>query len=598
MNRIKLNIFALGILFPFLLFGADIEGNTSIKLDAYGGPGSILLIWDLPENEIISSIRIFRSNDMMSTYEIIDLDGIITDRYLDNDLFTHDLLFYRLEMETIDSRILSSAYHTPAFARSMDTQHLDKIIAELEQSYPVTFSARSEITDIHEFESVLIYDFILNHIPSEISQMNALQMYLLMEEINFDSFLNILSVEDFKACTFLFADNDPSALHDYIENAFNELEPLFRQQVLFAPAEWHDEKLDLIDILNRKFSSAIEIYRDDSAFLESLPPVLITNLVKDSSGLKISINRFRVNESSIELHMNEESISVPFEYNDSQMISIPSHWEYVELLIAGDVVQSLPVVNEEGVLSIALDDQYIFSDEIFDLKTMRSIPEQDFQLNEIAYNAIEQKLSVEIAGNSDWSIQLGLFINDSLLWVWNSVPGFEMSFLDSNWVLMTSKENGWLHLCQVNENDAWKILESRPLHLQESFHESKVPDLGTWTALSFSTFGESNDITRSQQNKQFIPEIFALYQNYPNPFNSNTNITFDLLDEATVSLYVADAKGRKLQVYLDEIFLEKGFYSFNWSAEFQSSGIYFITLQAQTSDYLPVAMSRKMIYLK
>jgi hypothetical protein len=396
----------------------------------------------------------------------------------------------------------------------------------------------------------------------------------------------------------LFADNDPSVLHDYIENAFNELEPLIRQQVLFAPVEWHDEKLDMIDILNRKFSSAVDIYRDDSAFLESLPPILITNLVNDSSGIKICINRFKVNEGSIELRMNEESISLPFEYNYSQMISIPSHWEYVELLIAGDVVQSLPVVNEEGVLSIALDDQYIFSDEIFDLKTMRSIPEQDFQLNEIAYNAIEQKLSVEIAGNSDWSIQLGLFINDSLLWEWNSVPGFEVSFLDSNWVLMTSKENGWLHLCHLNENDAWRILESRPLHLQESFHESKIPDLGTWTALSFSTFGESNDITRSQQNKQFIPKIFALYQNYPNPFNSNTNITFDLLDEATVSLYVADAKGRKLRVYLDENFLEKGFYSFDWSAEFQSSGIYFITLQAQTSDYLPVAMSRKMIYLK
>jgi len=311
---------------------------------------------------------------------------MITDRYLDNDLFTDDLLFYRLEMETIDSRILSSAYHTPAFARSMDTQHFGKIIAQLEQSYPVTSSTRSEITDIHEFKSVLIYDFILNYIPSGISQMNSLQMYLLMEEINFDSFLNILSIKDFKACTFLFADNDPSALHDYIENAFNELEPLFRQQVLFAPAEWHDEKLDLIDILDSKLAAAVEIYSDDSAFLESLPPVLITNLVKDSSGLKISINRFNVHESSIELRMNEESIPVPFEYNDSQMISIPSHWEYVELIIAGDVVQTLPVVNEEGVLSIALDDQYIFSDEIFDLQTMRSIPEQDFQLNEIAFN--------------------------------------------------------------------------------------------------------------------------------------------------------------------------------------------------------------------
>ncbi len=144
----------------------------------------------------------------------------------------------------------------------------------------------------------------------------------------------------------------------------------------------------------------------------------------------------------------------------------------------------------------------------------------------------------------------------------------------------------------------WKILESRPLNFNETFHESKVPDLGTWTTLSFSSFGESNDITRAKEHKQFIPEILALYQNYPNPFNASTNITFDLLEEATVSLYVADARGRKLQVFLEEIFLEKGFYSFDWSAEYQSSGVYFITLQAQTGEYLPVVMSRKMIYLK
>ena len=41
-----------------------------------------------------------------------------------------------------------------------------------------------------------------------------------------------------------------------------------------------------------------------------------------------------------------------------------------------------------------------------------------------------------------------------------------------------------------------------------------------------------------------IPEIFVLYQNYPNPFNSNTRISFDLLQDAILSLYVTDATGR------------------------------------------------------
>jgi hypothetical protein len=154
-----------------------------------------------------------------------------------------------------------------------------------------------------------------------------------------------------------------------------------------------------------------------------------------------------------------------------------------------------------------------------------------------------------------------------------------------------------MHLCQF-ENDKWEIIESRPLKLDRSYHEVKVPDMGSWSELSFVTFGEANDITKSTQVTQMIPEIFALYQNYPNPFNSSTKITFDLLEESVVSLFVTDARGRKLDIFLDEVFLENGTYSFNWSGEFRSSGVYFITVEAQSAEYLPVVMSRKMIYLK
>ena len=598
MNRNRFRITALGILFPLLLFGADDRESAPINLDAHSGPGSILLRWDLPENEIISSIRIFHSNDMMSSYKIIDLDGMITDRYLDRGVLVEDLIFYRVEIETFDGRIFSSSHQTPALARPTDSHQLDRIVAELQLSYPITVSAREEITDIHEFETVLVHDFVLNQIPVEISQMQMLQMYLLLEEIQFESFLNVLTIDDFRACGLLFDAYDPAAMQDYIEQAFNDLEPLMRQQVLITPAEWQYAKTGLIERLESKLSAGVDIYGDDITFLESLPPVRITGMAKDSSGINISLHQFTDQVSSIELRMHEELLSLPSTENKSQTIAFPGHWEFVDLQIDGYVIQTLPVVNEDGLLTISLDDQYLFSDTFNDQQTMRSIPEEDFQLNEIAYNAVDQKLAVEVAGHADWLTELGLFLNDSLLWAWNSVPAFAVSFVDSNWTLQTSKDFGWLHLCQLDENELWEILESRPLNLLESFHESKVPDLGTWTTLSFSSFGESNDITRAKEHKQLIPEIFALYQNYPNPFNANTNITFDLLEEATVSLYVADARGRKLQVFLEEIFLEKGFYTFDWSAEYQSSGVYFITLQAQTGEYLPVVMSRKMIYLK
>ena len=598
MDRHKLKIMALGIIFPFLLFGAENRENISIKLNAFSGHGSILLTWDMPEHEIINSIRIFRSINMMSTYEIIDLGGVINDRYLDVNLLTDDLLFYKVELETIDGSIFSSSHETPAFAKSKDLYYHDNIISELKENYPVTILTISEITNIHEFESLLIHDYLLRYSPFVINEMDMLQMYLLMEKIRMDSFLNMVSIKDFRASAFLFTSENPSSMLEYVENGFTAFEPLIRQRILFTPEEWNNEKINLIKLLDIKLSESVNIYDNDSDFLETLPPVRMTNLLKDSIGIKIGMHQLHNINNTIELRMDDKFLPVWFENDDPQMITIPDDWVYVDLMIAGDVVQSLPIVNESGLLSITLNDQYIFSDEITDLQVMRSIPKQDFQLNEIAYNNMDKKLQVEVAGNTDWTTLLGLFINDSLLWEWNSLPGFEVNFVDSNWVIQTAKGYSWLHLCIVNENNEWDIIESRPLFLNASFHESKVPDFGLWTTLSFSSFGESNDITKGHQNKLLIPEMFALYQNYPNPFNSSTNITFDLLKEANVTLFVADARGRKLQVFLEEIFLEKGFYSFDWSAEYQSSGIYFITLQAQSDEHLPVIMSRKMIYLK
>jgi len=588
----------LGIIFPFLLVGAENKEDMSIKLNAFSGHGSILLTWDMPKKEIINSVRIFRSFNMMSTYEIIDLEGLINDRYLDVNIFTDDLLFYRVELETVDGRLFSSSHETPAFAKPKDKHYLNQIITELQQTYPMTIVASSEVTNIHELNSLLIHDYILNHSPYEINRIDILQMYLLMEKLKIDSYLNMLSVEDFRAIAFLFTSEEASSLLKYVENAFIAFEPIIRQQILLTPAEWNHEKINLKNVLEIKLAESVDIYNNDSVFLETLPPVIMTTLLKDSIEIRIGLHQLNDIKKTVELQMDNEYILTSFENGNSQMITIPDYWNFANLSIDGVVIQSIPIINEDGLLTITLDNQYIFSDEITDLQIMRSIPKQNFQLNEIAFNNVDKKLQVEVAGNTDRINQLGLFINDSLLWEWNFMPDFEVNFVDSNWAIQSMNDYSWLHLCRVDENDEWEILESRPLVLNVSFHESKVPDLGKWANVSFSSFGESNDITSGRENKLIIPEMFALYQNYPNPFNSSTNITFDLLEEANVSLFVADARGRKLQVFLEEIFLEKGFYSFDWSAEYQSSGIYFITLQAQSSEYLPVVMSRKMIYLK
>ena len=98
--------------------------------------------------------------------------------------------------------------------------------------------------------------------------------------------------------------------------------------------------------------------------------------------------------------------------------------------------------------------------------------------------------------------------------------------------------------------------------------------------------------------EELIPLEFALYQNYPNPFNSTTRISFDLLQDATLSLYVTDATGRIKTTFSDKEFYNSGKYNFDWNAESFSTGVYFFTINAEVEGYLPILFSRKMIYLK
>jgi len=342
--------------------------------------------------------------------------------------------------------------------------------------------------------------------------------------------------------------------------------------------------------MENRFTRGIE------ALLESLPGVRMTGMVNDGENIKVDLTPLSNQISIVYLKSDNESIEGIL-VDSSATVIIPETWNHIELWINDMMVQSIPLLHEIGALTISLDGQCIFQDEVQSTRTMKSIPDYSFELNEIGYNFTDKKFNVEMAGYSDAFTEMGVFFNDSLLFEWNVSPKLNVVYIDSSSILPDNLQFGWLHLCEYVD-DQWVIVESCPLDLNQSFHRGKVPDLGTWSEISFRTFGVTNDITQNTESKELIPEIFALYQNYPNPFNSTTKIKFDLLEESVVSLYVSDARGRKLEIFLDDVFLVNGIYSFNWSGEFHSSGVYFITLEAQSGEYLPVVMSRKMIYLK
>ncbi len=102
---------------------------------------------------------------------------------------------------------------------------------------------------------------------------------------------------------------------------------------------------------------------------------------------------------------------------------------------------------------------------------------------------------------------------------------------------------------------------------------------------------------------ELLPSGFTLRQNYPNPFNPKTQISYQLLDQAEVTLNIYDLRGRLINT-LATGQQNSGNYTVQWSGVDQvgnqvSSGIYFCTLS--TGNGASVTMDRqtiKMIYLK
>ena len=82
---------------------------------------------------------------------------------------------------------------------------------------------------------------------------------------------------------------------------------------------------------------------------------------------------------------------------------------------------------------------------------------------------------------------------------------------------------------------------------------------------------------------QLTPELFKLYQNYPNPFNSQTQITFDLHNSASIQLHIYDTNGSLVKSLINGETRDEGSYHIKWDGtndqgQNLSSGVYFYKL--------------------
>ena len=94
-----------------------------------------------------------------------------------------------------------------------------------------------------------------------------------------------------------------------------------------------------------------------------------------------------------------------------------------------------------------------------------------------------------------------------------------------------------------------------------------------------------------------IPITYVLHQNYPNPFNPITTLSYDLPEDAMVTIAIYDLMGRSIRLLVNSN-QSAGYRSVQWDAtnnlgEPVSAGMYIYTIQA--GEFRQV---RKMVLLK
>ena len=164
-------------------------------------------------------------------------------------------------------------------------------------------------------------------------------------------------------------------------------------------------------------------------------------------------------------------------------------------------------------------------------------------LNEINWNPFSRKLGIELMTKEDINEVYTIKNNEMILWEISVPAGLKKQYVDSTLILNQQVSFPAVITLEslfedISQSIEYIVLDSLP------FAISRLPDGQSWHYSNTQTLGSSNHQSNGSLSEQFVPELFILYQNYPNPFNGQTKISFDLLEDAIVNLYITDATGR------------------------------------------------------
>ncbi len=574
--------------------------NQLIDLEAHSGNGSILIVWELPEKIEVKSVRLYRTQNSFSNAILVFETNTATDRYLDKEVIGTRPYFYSVEIESKVGELFTSVADAPPFAKPVLDYGLLPTLSQSEKMI-----ANYIHNTIDQFHGQILSD-VLNRILTTLdsNQVDIIQAMLFPIDAvpkPWISYAGFNGVDEFAG---VFSDESLSILRIELEDVMVRVGLLVKNQFLLTSAEWKNHAIKFTDRIMRRLFTVQDLYHQEMDILKSSRPVLPLGSWVNTEG--ISFTRLGVIDAemvqTIVLRDGQNEIILDQQtYADAEIIDVKldDSMEKIELVVNGVLQQVLPYPKGTNDYGLTIDNQFfILADSMTDPPLIASIPVAQFCLNEVVNRPESQQIAVEVHGNVTETHVLGLFIDDYLVWEFTPTLSFEPLFIDSIFTWNTNQLFMWLDLKEMDEFGKWELIDTRAIFTERQITEGRIPDHKRWKTYSFSTLGAPNDLTRTGSTKLMIPEIFALYQNYPNPFNAQTTISFDLLQAAVVSLYINDAAGRIIHLFFEESKMDKGLYSYSWNGESYSSGVYFMTIQAQVDDYLPIVYSRKIIYLK
>jgi len=571
-----------------------------IDLEAHSGNGSILMVWEVPEKIEVQSVRLYRTQNSFSNAILVFETNTATDRYLDKEVAGTRPYFYSVEIESTVGELFSSVADAPPFAKPVLDYGLLPTLSQSEKMI-----ANYDYKTIDQFHGQILGNVLISLLTTmDSNQVDIIQAMLFPKDAAPRSWIFFAGFNGISEFEGVFSDESISALRIELEDVIERVGFLVTNQFLLTSTEWKNHAIKFTDRIMRRLFIVQDLLHQETDILNSSRPVLPLGSWVNTDGIsftRLGIIDVEMVQTIVLRDGQNEFILDQQTYADAEIIDVEldDSMEKIELVINGALQQIMPYPQEANGYGLTIDNQFfMLADSLTAPPLIVSIPVTQFCLNEIANSPESQQIAVEVHGNVTETHVLGLFIDDYLVWEFTPTLSFEPMFIDSAFTWNTDQLFMWLDLKEVDEFGNWQLIDTRAIFTERQITEGRIPDHQRWKTYSFSTLGAPNDLTRSGTAKLMIPEIFALYQNYPNPFNAQTTISFDLLQSALVSLYINDAAGRIIHLFFEESQMGKGLYSYSWSGESYSSGVYFMTIQAQIDDYLPVVYSRKMIYLK